>query len=506
MTDEKTVPSISQLPKRSAMEFGDKPFILHPRTVSFKEFDAESDKFAAGLAELGVKKGDRVALYMWNRPEFLTAFFGILKVGGVAVPIDPAFREREFRELLTDSEASVVVTGDVEMQIVEKTRGGLPSVKHVISLDGGNGTIKFSEVLKQSPPPEVEITPATDLALIMYAARERGYMGSMLTHLNMMAVLVRISKPELEFIKEGETTLIFHPMHSIFTLNDLCACLLAGNSLVLEKGFDVEEFLSHVEQFWVSRVMMPMANITLLTDLPNVTARYDLSSLRFVCNVEEALIRDVAVEFQEMTKVPIINTYGLAEGSGFVNVPPVSKTKLGLVGPPAWGVEEKIVGERGEELGSGEVGELLVRGPQVMKGYWKKPEETERVLSGGWLHTGDLAVKDEEGNIEIVGKKKRIIKFRGYGICPVELECVLKEHPAVMDCVVAGKPGLVGGEIPKAFIVLKPESRAGQGELMRWVEERLAPYKRVREVEFVPFIPWDRIDEFIKRMMSRRRR
>jgi len=153
----------------------------------------------------------------------------------------------------------------------------------------------------------------------------------------------------------------------------------------------------------------------------------------------------------------------------------------------------------------GKVGELVVRGPQVMKGYWNRPEETAKVLRDGWLYTGDLATMDERGNLELRGRKKRIIKFRGFGICPEEVEGVLKEHEAVQDCVVAGKPGLAGGEIPVAFVALKPGKRVSAGELMRWVEERLAPFKRVREVEFVPLIPRDRLQEFIQRMTSRRR-
>jgi len=327
----------------------------------------------------------------------------------------------------------------------------------------------------------------------------------MLTHHNLLSVVRRLASPELSFSKPEDRVSLIHLMYSIFSLDELFLSLYQGNSVVLEKSFDIEVFLSHVEQLWVSKVLLPMSNIMLLADLPNVLVKYDLSSLRFICNVEEPYNREVAEEFRSLTGVPVINSYGLAEASGFVNLPRVGEeAPPGSLGSPL-GVEERVVDEQGREVEPGKVGELVVRGPQVMKGYWNRPEETAKVLRDGWLYTGDLATVDEKGNLELRGRKKRIIKFRGFGISPEEVEGVLKEHEAVQDCVVAGKPGLAGGEIPVAFVALKPGKRVSAGELMRWVEERLAPFKRVREVEFVPLIPRDRLQEFIQRMTSRRR-
>ncbi|MEM3011968.1 MAG: class I adenylate-forming enzyme family protein [Candidatus Hadarchaeales archaeon] len=499
------VQTLSQLPRRAAEEFGDKPFLLYPSLLTFRQLDEESDKVASGLAELGVGKGDRVALYLWNRPEFVYALFGILKAGAIAVPIDPAFREREVRTLLTDSGAKAIFLEEATSTVVQNVKEELPELVHLISVTGEGGTTSLKELEKPSPPPSVQPSP-DDPAVIMYAARERGYLGAVLTHANLLSVIRRLATPELSFGKPEDRVALLHLMYSVFSLDELFLSLYLGNSVVLEKSFDIEVFLSHVEQLWVSKVLLPMTNIMLLTDLPNVITKYDLSSLRFVCNVEEAYNREVAEEFQTLTGVPVINSYGLAEASGFVNLPRVGgETPPGSLGP-ALGVEEKVVDEQGREVEPGKVGELVVRGPQVMKGYWNKPEETARVLKDGWLHTGDLATMDSGGNLELVGRKKRMIKFRGFGISPEEVEGVLKEHEAVMDAVVAGKPGLAGGEIPVAFVALKQGMKTTAGELMRWVEERLAPFKRVREVEFVPLIPRDRLQEFIQRMTSRRRR
>ncbi len=498
------VQTLSQLPKKAVEEFGEKPFLLHPSLLTFKQLDEESDRVASGLAELGVGKGDRVALYLWNRPEFVYALFGILKVGGVAVPIDPAFREREVRTLLSDCGAKALFLEEATWPVVQNVKEELPGLQHLICVWGEGGTVKLEDLQKPSPPPPVSLSP-DDLAVIMYAAREKGYLGAMLTHHNLLSVVRRLASPELSFSKPEDRVSLIHLMYSIFSLDELFLSLYQGNSVVLEKSFDIEVFLSHVEQLWVSKVLLPMSNIMLLADLPNVLVKYDLSSLRFICNVEEPYNREVAEEFRSLTGVPVINSYGLAEASGFVNLPRVGEeAPPGSLGSPL-GVEERVVDEQGREVEPGKVGELVVRGPQVMKGYWNRPEETAKVLRDGWLYTGDLATVDEKGNLELRGRKKRIIKFRGFGISPEEVEGVLKEHEAVQDCVVAGKPGLAGGEIPVAFVALKPGKRVSAGELMRWVEERLAPFKRVREVEFVPLIPRDRLQEFIQRMTSRRR-
>ncbi len=499
------VSTLSQLPKRAAEEFGDKPFLLYPSLLTFKQLDAESDRVASGLAELGVGKGDRVALYLWNRPEFVYALFGALKAGAIVVPIDPAFREREVRTLLADSGSKAVFLEEATSPVIQNVKEELRELKHLISVTGEGGTTSLRELEKPSPPPPVQLSPE-DPAVLMYAAREKGYLGAVLTHTNFLSVLKHLASPELSFGKPEDRVALLHLMNSVFSLDELFLSLRLGNSVVLEKSFDIEVFLSHVEQLWVSKVLLTMSNIMLLTDLPNVITKYDLSSLRFICNVEEAYNREVAEEFRSLTGVPVINSYGLAEASGFVNLPRVGgETPPGSLGSPL-GVEEKVVDEQGKEVEPGKVGELVVRGPQVMKGYWNRPEETARVLRDGWLYTGDLATIDSAGNLELVGRKKRMIKFRGFGISPEEVEGVLKEHEAVMDAVVAGRPGLAGGEIPVAFVALKQGMRATAGELMRWVEERLAPFKRIREVEFVPLIPRDRLQEFIQRMTSRRRR
>ncbi|TDA33453.1 MAG: hypothetical protein DSO02_02860 [Hadesarchaea archaeon] len=497
------VQTLSQLPKRAAEEFKEKPFLLYPSLLTFDQLDKESDRIASGLVELGIGKGDRVALYLWNRPEFVYALLGILKAGAIAVPVDPAFREREVRNLLADSGAKAIFFEEATSSVLLNVRGELPELRHLISISGDLGTITLQEFQKPSPPPSVNISP-DDPAILMYAAREKGYLGAVLTHNNLLSAVKHLASPELSFGKPDDRVALIHLMYSIFSLDELFLSLYLGNSVVLEKSFDIEVFLSHVEQLWVSKVLLPMSSIMLLTDLPNVITRYDLSSLRFVCNVEEAYNKEVAEEFHSLTGVPVINSYGLAEASGFVNLSKIGEAPSSSL-RPATGVEERVVDEQGREVKPGEVGELIVRGPQVMKGYWNKPEETAKVLKDGWLYTGDLAKMDGMGNLELVGRKKRMIKFRGFGISPEEVEGVLKEHEAVLDAVVAGKPGLAGGEIPVAFVVLKQGIRATAGELMRWVEERLAPFKRIREVEFVPLIPRDRLQEFIERMTRRRR-
>ena len=253
----------------------------------------------------------------------------------------------------------------------------------------------------------------------------------------------------------------------------------------------MEEFLDLIQSYRVTILPTVMPIITILTEYPEFVKKYDLSSLRYVSNGAVSILPEIARKFEKLTGVTVINGYGLSEASPTVNTNPLDRVKLESVGPPVAGTEQKIVDlETGtRELPPGEAGEIIVRGPQVMKGYWKRPEETAEVLKDGWLYTGDIGRIYEDGYLYITDRKKEIIKYKGFTIGPVELESVLREHPAVGDCAVVGKPDITSGEIPKAFVVLKPLVRATEEELIKFVNERVAGYKRLREVEFIPMIP-----------------
>lgn len=484
-----------QILRETSSTFPNEPFILHPKKMTFKELDTLSDKLAAALTDLGVKKGNAVGLFMWNSPEFIVSFFGILKAGGVVTALNPSFKKGEAKYQLEDSEAVAVIVEDGCYPVVKGIQGELPRLKNTIVVgEERPKTRSFGELIEGYPPtpPEIEIDPTEDLAVIQYTAGLTNPRGCMLTHFNLVCNVFQVSgSPALELTR-SDVVLAHLPFYHIYGMSNLiCVSIRMGGKVVIQKRFDIEEFLDLIEKFRVTIVPTVMPVITLLVHYPDLLKKHDLSSLRFISNGGVPINPEIAKKFQELTGVTTINGYGLSETSPVTHVNPLSRIKLESVGPPVPDTEHKIVDvETGtRELPPGEIGEVAVMGPQVMKGYWKRPEETREVLKEGWLFTGDLGKIDKDGYLYIVGRKKEIIKYMGFTIGPGELETLLKGHPAVADCAVIGKPDPVVTEFPKAFIKLKKGVKVNEEEIMEFLRDKVAVYKLVREVEFVKSIP-----------------
>ena len=433
---------------------------------------------------------------MWNSPEWIISFFGILKAGATVTALNPSFREREAKHQLGDSESVAVIVEEDGYPIIRNVRGELPGLKEVIVVGWRKypGTRLFQELIDRYPPkpPKVEIDPMKDLAVIQYTAGTTGLpKGCMLTHHNLVSELTQVSNvPGL--LTQNDVTLAHLPFHHVYGMRVVLLPVHSGSGgTIIERRFDVEEFLDRIKRFRVTTISTIMPVMAFLTDFPEFLKKYDLSSLRYINNSAVSIVPEVARKLQELTGVTVTNSYGLSETSGAINANPPNRVKLESVGPPLPGTEEKIVDvETGtKELPQGEVGEVVVRGPQVMRGYWKNPEATREALRDGWLYTGDLGKMDEDGYLYIVGRKKEIIKFKGFVIAPAELEGVLMEHPGVADCAVVGKPSPVAGEVPKAFVALKGGARVTEDELIKFVEDKVALFKKIREVEFVESIP-----------------
>jgi len=486
-----------QILKNTAKMFPDKPAILYPQKVRYKELDVLSDKLATALADLGVRKGNTVALFMWNSPEFVIAFFGALKAGATVTALNPSFREKDAKYQLEDSESVAVIVDDEQYAVVGDIRKELPMLKNVI-VQGEEKyaeTYSFKELIeKYHPnPPRVEITPKEDLAVIQYTAGTTGSpKGCMLTHYNITSNIFQISIPSTLERTTDDVILAHLPFYHIYGMTSVMgASIRLGISMVVMKRFALEKFLELIQKFNVTSVLTVMPVLTLLANSPDLLKNYDLSSLRFVNNGGTPILPESARKFQKLTGVTVIQGYGLSEASPVTNENPMRQIKIESVGPPLPDTEQKIVDlETGtKELPPGETGEVITRGPQIMKGYWKRPEETAETIRDGWLYTGDIGKIDEDGYLHIVDRKKETIKYMGFAIGPAEIEAVLHEHPAVADCAVIGKPDPVAGEIPKAFVTLKDGAKATKGELIKFVEERVAGYKKIREVEFVEAIP-----------------
>jgi len=282
------------------------------------------------------------------------------------------------------------------------------------------------------------------------------------------------------------------PFYHIYGMTSVMgASIRLGISMVIMKRFALEEFLELIQKFKVTSVLTVMPVLTLLANSPDLLKNFDLSSLRLINNGGTPIVPETARKFQKLTGVTVTQGYGLSEASPVTNENPLRQIKIESVGPPIPDTLQKIVDlETGtKELPPGETGEVIFRGPQIMKGYWKRPEETAETIRGGWLYTGDIGKIDEDGYLYIVDRKKEIIKCMGFTIGPAEIEAVLHEHPAVADCAIIGKPDPVAGEVPKAFVALKDGAKVTEKELIKFVEERVAGYKKIREVEFVEAIP-----------------
>jgi long-chain acyl-CoA synthetase len=482
---------IFRLLKDTAKRIPDKLAVLYPRNTTFKELDVLSDKLAAALVDLGVNKGDAVALFMWNSPEFIISFFGALKSGAIVTALNPSFKYKEAKFQLEDSEAVIAIVDNDKYKIIEKIKAELSKLEKIIVL-GKKTVAAFSlkELLKRCPPtlPSVEIDPVEDVAVLQYTSGTTGLpKGCMLTHYNVVSNIIQCSvSPALE-IRESDIFLSHLPFYHIYGMTWLvCVPMRMGISQVIMKRFEVKEFLRLIQEFKVTVVFTVMPVITLLANSPKIE-EYDISSLRFINNGGTSIVPSVVRKFEKLTKVPVINGYGLSEASPVTNTNPLCCIKHDSVGPPLPDTEEKIVDlETGtKELPVGEIGELIIKGPQIMKGYWKRPKETAEALRDGWLYTEDVAKMDEDGYVYIIDRKKEIIKYKGFTVGPAELEAVLMEHPAVADCAVIGKPDPIAGEIPKAFVVLKKCVKTSEEELIKFVEDRVAGYKKIREVEFV---------------------
>ena len=342
-------------------------------------------------------------------------------------------------------------------------------------------------------PPEphpVLINAREDLAALPYSSGTTGLpKGVMLTHYNLAA---NVRQTMTTGISSGYATYLdFLPFYHIYGMIVLMACGFAsGIPQVIMPRFDPALCLDLIQRHKVTNLFAVPPALLALANFGDAD-KYDTSTLTMIMSGAAPLPPEVARAAAKRLKTTVLQGYGMTETSPVTNVNPINRIKDATVGPPIADTVEKVVSlEDGKELGAGEIGELLTLGPQVMKGYWNAPEASAETLpGGGWIRSGDIVQMDEEGYVTILDRKKEMIKYKGYQIAPAELEALLLEHPAVMDSAVIPKRDVESGEVPKAFVLLRPGQQVSPEELMRFVEERVAPYKKVREVEFVEAIP-----------------
>ena len=503
------------------------------RNFTYSQVDETSSRFASALVSLGVKKGDRVAIFMPNVPQLVFACFGILKAGGIVVMCNPVYKERELEHQLKDSGAEIVIAcrnvakGLDLYKSLAACRGNL-SLKHVIStsltdylpplkkrLAGLAGikdvprpdTLDFAELVESNPPlaSPVSVDPVGDVALLQYTGGTTGVAkGAMLTHYNLVSNAVYGAS--LFPLTEKDISLCVLPLFHIYGLTvTMNMPISVGAAIVLLPSFHVEEVAKTIEKQKVTTFSGAPAMYIAINSKPNAKD-FRLHSVRACMSGGSALPPAVRKRFIELTGGSLVEGYGLSETSPVTHVNPLvgGVVKDGSIGPPFCETDARVVDteNRHKTLGTGEIGELAVRGPQVMKGYWNQKEETDSVLEDGWFLTGDVAKMDEDGYFYIVDRKKDMINVGGFKVYPREVEDVLFEHPDIKEAGVIGVPDEFSGEVVKAFVVLKdPMKKLTEKEVIDFCLQRLAKFKAPKEVEFMQELPKTLIGKVLRRKL-----
>jgi long-chain acyl-CoA synthetase len=503
--------TLGELLRNSASKFHDAPAIYFSDIeITFRELDKLADHFAKGLQGLGVRKGDRVAIYLPNLPEFVVTYYGTLRMGGVVVAISPLYKERELSHILNDSEATVIICWDKLRPIVEAVKEKA-KVKITISTDSERtpGIVGLQTLLAKysgSPTP-VELDGRKDLALLQYTGGTTGTpKGAMLTHYNLIANAVQFSA-WLNMKNAGETHLAVLPFFHIYgmTVALNVPVYTASPMILVPDPRNTEAILQAVNMRKPSIFCGVPSTYIALINHPNVK-HYDLRSIRVCVSGASPLPLQVQKQFEALTGGRLVEGYGLTEASPVTHVNPLgepSKNRSGSIGIPISDTDSRIVDlETGDrQLPAGEIGELVVRGPQIMMGYWNNMEDTKTALRNGWVYTGDIAVMEVDGYFRIVDRKKDMINVSGFKVWPREVEEVLFEHPSVKEAAVVPVPDAITGEAVKAYVVIKKEYRnkVTASELTEFCRGKVASYKIPKTIEVRDTLPKSSVGKILRR-------
>ncbi len=531
---EDGVPSSLNYPKvplsnfllEAARGFPENPALVFAgKKMSYHALQEKVDSLACALFALGVKKGERVALLLPNAPPYIIGYYATLKLGALVVNLNSLAVERELLYLLNQAEARTIIVAEplfpriaciapktsLENILVSCLRqwAGRPAGEKKVSIpfDPSKGIYSLESLLEQyshKETPRIPVYPE-DGALLQYTgAISNGIKGVVLTHGNLVANTLQISCWAVRARKGKEIFLSVLPFFHVYGMAvamNLPICL--ASTLILIPRFEVKSTLETIKRYRPTFFPgVPPMFVALSQE--REAEHYNLSCLRVCYSGAAPLSQDILEDFEKLTGARVIEGYGLAEAAPATHCNPIfGKRKLGSVGIPYPDTVARVVDmETGERvLRPGEVGELCIQGPQVMKGYWKMPEETAKTLRGGWLYTGDIARMDEDGFFYIVDVKKDMIIAGGFNIYPKDIDQVLAEHPKVAEAVAVGIPDRHRGDIVKAFVVLKPGLAATEEEILDFCGKNLAKYKIPARVEFRQALPKSATGKILRRML-----
>jgi long-chain acyl-CoA synthetase len=492
--------NIAQNLERARLFFPDKTaLIFEGRAYTYRELDEDVNRLANGLRALGVERGDRVALFLPNIPAFALAYFAVQKLGGIAVSINSLFKTEEVKFIANDAGAKVLFTTEMQREYVPDDE--LPALEHVVIAEGEAGNdLALDELIARGDSRFRAVDMERDEpAAILYTSGTTGFpKGATLTHSNLVSNVY--STVHHTGMRPEDRLHLFLPLFHCFGQNFILnASVNACATVVLHRRWDPEPVLEAVQR---EGVTMFFAVPTIYIYLLNMdTSAYDLSSVRYYFSAAATMPQEVARCWEEQHGLRIYEGYGLTESTPFASYNHDIRPKFGSVGTPIENVEMKIFDEEGNELPPGEWGEIVIRGPNVMKGYWNRPEATAQAIQNGWLRSGDIGMTDDEGYFYIVDRVKDMINAAGFKVYPAEVEQVLYRHPAVREAAVYGIPDPVKGEAVKAAIVLKEGATATAQEIIEFCRSNLATFKAPREVEFVTELPKSATGKILKRVL-----
>lgn len=497
--------TIRELIETRAAEYKDKVYFISPDTgehITYEQLNFRINRVANLLLSSGVRKGDKIGILLPNIPEFLYIYFAAMKIGAVAGPINILLKGAEISYIVNNSEAKVLFFDTEFLPIVEEIRTELSLVNHFFVVGAQSGPFPSfdEEVNKQADHLQPIELSLEDEAMIIYTSGTTGNpKGVLLTHRNLVADARNIASWH-QFVPRDRAMCILPLFHVNGEVVTVITPLYYGGSVVMPKRFSARRFWSIIAQYRINWFSAVPTNLTILLNTPYDPTQYDLSSLRFAICGAAPLPMEVQRNFERKFGIYIIEGYGLSETtcySSFNRHPPQGEEALGVgndyrrlgsIGV-AVGNEMRIVDNDGNELPAGEHGEIAIRGENVMKGYFKRPEANEEAFRNGWFHTGDVGYRDENGYFFITDRKKDMIIRGGENIYPREIDEVLYQHPKVRDAATVGVPDEKYGEEVHSFIVLHEGVSASADEFIHYCEQRLASYKCPREVAFVDEIP-----------------
>ncbi|HLE92631.1 MAG TPA: long-chain fatty acid--CoA ligase [Anaerolineales bacterium] len=550
---DKGVPQTIEIPnaplfyflEESARKYPDRACtIFKGAVITYKEMNAITDSIAAALVDMGVKKGDRVGMFMPNTPQFVMAYFGILKAGGVVVATNPLYTAPEIEHQASDAgiEVMFVMTNfyktikkaqpntKIKKLIVTNLKETLPPVLRVLftlakekkggfRIEGelGEGEVWMKDLLtkyKGAPRPALEIGP-DDTAMFQYSGGTTGVSkGAVAMHRNVVANTLQIKAWMVNLEEGNEIVLMAIPLFHVYGMVAGMHFAMAGGAsmVMVPNPRDLKDVLENIAKYKATIFPGVPAMYNGINNHPDVKAgKYDLSSIKACISGSAPLMRETKEQFEKLTGGKLFEAYGLSEAPTGTHCNPLNGVnKTGSIGMPLPDEDVKIISlDDGEtEMPLGEIGEIIINGPQVMKGYHNMPTETANTLrqmkdGKTWLFTGDIARMDEDGYFYIVDRKKELIKPGGYQVWPREVEEALAAHPKVLEVGVAGIPDPYRGETVKAWIVLKPGESADEAELKAFCKERLAAYKVPTHYEFRSELPKTTVGKILRRELVR---